>query len=107
LVNILNGFTVVNQPLRGLQMKPKGKVLGKSRDLVITASQLERLNRLKTGKGGNQSLFERISARVKTSNSQTMISVYDVDYSRLRELAVRDDEGSWQDWAREVLAQNP
>jgi hypothetical protein len=88
-------------------MKIKEKRLGKGRELILTTAQRDKLLECITGQGGNQTLFRRINDNVGTKGGKIVTLVYEADMERLEKLAARDDTGTWQDWAREVLAANP
>lgn len=85
-------------------MKPK--ILGKITPLALTTKLHEELPGLSVGRGGYQSTFARIQGSIKTINGKPVAHVIEKDMEKLREWAQRSDAGSWQDWARDALAEN-
>lgn len=85
----------------------KGKVLGKAKELVLTEQQYQTLGSCTTGRGGYQSLCQRIHDSVTTINGQRVAEVYEADLERMIKAATRTDHGTWQDLCREILAANP
>ena len=84
----------------------KGKVLGKATELTLTQDQYDRLQAYTVGKGGNQSLCERVHDSVRTKDGRLVARVYEADMKRINKLIVRADEGSWQDLFREIIHAN-
>lgn len=88
-------------------MKPKVTVKGKARELTLTPEQRDVLLGAKHDGGGNEQLFGRLAYEVKTRADGTIFTkVYPDDMVRLEKLEARTDPGTWQDWAKEVLAAN-
>jgi hypothetical protein len=88
-------------------MKMKGRVRGRSRDLILTPKQRDDLVNAKHVGGGHEQLFGRLAHEAKTRTDGTILmKVYADDMERLEKLAARQDKGTWQRWAAEVLAAN-
>jgi hypothetical protein len=81
----------------------KGKVLGKPTELILTNEQYHKLKAYTTGRGGNQSLCQRVFDSVKAKNGRLVAHVYDADMERITKLINRPDNGSWQDLFREIV----
>jgi len=84
----------------------KGKILGKVRELILTDEQYDRLQECTTGRGGYQSLCQRVYDSVKTKSGKLVAHVYEADMERINKAAQRNDSGSWQDLCREILCAN-
>jgi len=75
-------------------------------DLRLTKNLVARLPRLTNGRGGYQSSYRSIRAKVTTSGGSATVRVTEHELQRLRHWAGRNDAGSWQGWARDVLSHN-
>jgi hypothetical protein len=84
----------------------KGKVLGKTRELILNQEQFDKLQTYTTGQGGNQSLCQRVYDSVKTRDGTLIARVYEADMERINKLVERPDNGSWQDLFREIINAN-
>jgi hypothetical protein len=84
----------------------KGRKLGRATRLVLTPAQRDKLLNCTKGRGGYQSLCRRVYDGITTVNGQLVSTVYEADMERMREIAARDDHGTWQDLCREILAAN-
>ncbi len=84
----------------------KGKVLGKATELTLTQEQYDRLQAYTIGRGGNQSLCERVYDSVKTKAGKLVAHVYEADMERINKLVQRSDDGSWQDLFRDIMKAN-
>ncbi|MBX3652069.1 MAG: hypothetical protein KF771_11930 [Burkholderiales bacterium] len=87
-------------------MKPKSKVLGRATELVLTDQQRQKLLNATTGRGGNQSLCERVHDSIIHRNGTLVARVYDADMERIMTAVRRPDRGTWQDVFREILTAN-
>jgi len=85
----------------------KGKRLGKGRELVLTPAQRDKLLACTTGRGGYQSLCRHIYDSIREKDGKLVALVYEADMERIEKAAARDDQGTWQDLCREILAANP
>ncbi|MBX9811045.1 MAG: hypothetical protein K2Y16_05465 [Burkholderiales bacterium] len=88
-------------------VKPKGKVLGKGRELVLTPDQRDKLREYTKGQGGYQGLCDRVRQGIKTKNGKLVALVYQEDMARILEAAAHGDEGGWQALFRDIMAANP
>lgn len=84
----------------------KGKVLGKATELTLTQEQYDKLQEYTTGRGGNQSLCERVHDSVKPKDGKLVAHVYEADMERINTAVQRPDKGSWQDLFREIMSVN-
>ena len=84
----------------------KGKVLGKATELALSREQYDKLHTYTVGRGGNQSLCQRVYDSVKTKDGKLFAYVYESDMERIGKLVERPDDGSWQDLFREILSVN-
>jgi len=74
--------------------------------LKLTAELRARLPELTGGSGGYQSTFDRLGGNIKSVNSEFVLTIAEEDLKRLKKWALRADNGSWQEWARDVLKHN-
>ncbi len=63
-------------------MKPKSKVLGKGRELVLTAAQHDRLHEYAKGRGGYQALCGRVHFSRKAKDGKLVAFIYNDDMER-------------------------
>lgn len=84
----------------------KGKVLGKATELTLTQEQYDRLQAYTVGKGGHQSLCQRVYDNVTIRDGRLVARVYETDMERINKLVQRPDEGSWQDLFRDIVNAN-
>jgi hypothetical protein len=87
-------------------MKIKGKVLGKGRELILTADQRDKLQDYTKGQGGYQGLCGRVHHSTRTKGSKLVAFVYEEDLGRILEAAQHGDEGGWQGLFREIMTAN-
>ncbi|MBI4207145.1 MAG: hypothetical protein HY527_19150 [Betaproteobacteria bacterium] len=87
-------------------MKPKSKILGKVRELILTPEQHTKLQEFTTGQGGYQSLCARVYDSVKSRDGKLIARVYEADMERIQKAVDRPDTGGWQDLFREIMAAN-
>ena len=88
-------------------MKPKGKVLGKGRELILTADQRDKLQEYTKGQGGYQSLCGRVHHSIRKKGGQLVALVYKEDMDHILDAAQHGDEGGWQGLFREIMNANP
>jgi hypothetical protein len=84
----------------------KGKVLGRAKELVVTEEQYRKLREFTKGRGGHQSLCQKVYDSVKTKNGKLVATVYEAEMERINKLVEREDEGSWQDLFRDIMRAN-
>ena len=84
----------------------KGKVLGRAKELTLTQEQYEKLQAYTGGRGGHQSLCQKVYDRVKTKSGKLVAVVYEADVERINKLTEREDEGSWQELFRDIMKAN-
>ena len=86
--------------------KMKVKVLGKSRQLVVTPEQYVKLREYTTGQGGSQNLCQKVCDRVRRKDGKLVALVYEVDMDRIQIELDRQGTGGWQNLFREIMAAN-
>jgi len=87
-------------------MKPKSRVLGKGRELVLMPNQRGKLLEYTKGQGGYQSLCGRVYDSIRTKNGKLVAVVYEKDMQTILEAARRGDEGGWEALFRDIMAGN-
>jgi len=87
-------------------MKPKSKVLGKGRELILTADQRDKLQEYTKGQGGYQGLCGRVHHSIRTKGGRLVVLVYQEDMGRILEAAQHGDDGGWQGLFREITNAN-
>lgn len=88
-------------------MKPRHRVLGRARELVLTPQQRDKLLEYTKGRGGYQSLCGRVYNSIKTKNGELVATVYEEDMVRVLGAAARGDDGGWEALFRDIMAANP
>lgn len=86
--------------------KPKGKVLGKATNLVVTPQQRDKLKEYTTGQGGHQTLCAKVHDSIRSIDGKLVARVYDVDLERIQKIVERPDTGGWQGLFREIMEAN-
>ena len=87
-------------------MKPKGKVLGKGRGLVLTLAQRNKLQEYTKGVGGFQDLCARVDHSIRTKDGKLVALVYEADMRRILEAAQNGDAGGWEGLFRDIMNAN-
>lgn len=88
-------------------MKPKGRVLGKATELILTSDQRDKLLDYTKGRGGYQGLCSRVHQSIRTKGDKLVAVVYEEDMARIVEAAARGDEGGWEALFRDIMNANP
>jgi hypothetical protein len=88
-------------------MKPKHKVLGKGRELILTPNQRDKLLEYTKGSGGYQELCGRVHHSIKTKSGHLVATVYQEDMARILEAAQNKDAGGWEGLFHDIMAVNP
>jgi hypothetical protein len=78
----------------------------KGRELALTPNQRDKLYEYTRGKGGYQSLCERVHRSIKTKDGKLFASAYQDDMERILEAAAHGDDGGWQALFRDILDAN-
>ena len=84
----------------------KGKILGRAKELVVTEEQYTKLQEFTKGRGGHQSLCQKVYDSVKTKNGKLIAVLYEAEMERINKLVEREDEGSWQGLFRDIMKAN-
>ena len=88
-------------------MKPKGKVLGKGRELIVTPAQRDKLLEYTKGSGGYQGLCGRVHHNIKTKDGKLIALMYENDMESILEAAQNGDAGGWEGLFRDIMSANP
>jgi hypothetical protein len=88
-------------------MKVKGKVVGKWREFVLTPAQRDTIMNAQHEGGGHEQLYGRLAYAIRTRDDGTIVmKIVGDDVERLKKLAARNDNGTWQRLARELFAKD-
>lgn len=90
-------------------MKPKSRTRGRAVKLGMTHEHYKLAKDYGTVKqtpGGYQSAFAEITRLTRKEGGGFVTVIYDDDLTRLKTWAAREDNGSYQRWARDVLEAN-
>jgi len=87
-------------------VKPKGKVLGKGRELVVTPAQRDKLLEYTKGTGGFQGLCSRVHHSIRSKDGKLVAVVYEKDMESILEAARNGDAGGWEGLYRDIVNAN-